>query len=336
MIALWKFVDQQLHKGYPVAVLKVLDSTGSSPGRQGFQMAVSQSKDLHGSIGGGIMEHKLVELASDRLRQGISDVLFIEQVHQKDTTGRRSGMICSGEQKIAIYCFYKIDISWKLLLNNRLNLPQGQLIWSASGISCIANDSSSSSSTFHYTYEQQWELIEPFPQRALVHIIGGGHVGLALSKQLHWLGFKVHLYDDRPGLNTLLENTYADAVQIIDYASIGTYLPADPTAYIVIMSFGYRTDKVVLQQLLGKQFKYIGMLGSAAKVAQLWQELRAEGFSKAQLAKVHAPIGLAIYSQTPAEIAVSIAAQLIQVKIRRGLKNRKSRLLGSATHYNKL
>ena len=80
------------------------------------------------------------------------------------------------------------------------------------------------------------------------------------------------------------------------------------------MSFGYRTDKVVLQQLLHHQFKYLGMMGSKEKVKQLFKELLEEGIDKTLLVKVHSPIGVPIKSKTPEEIAVSILAEIIGVK----------------------
>ena len=80
------------------------------------------------------------------------------------------------------------------------------------------------------------------------------------------------------------------------------------------MSFGYRTDDIIIRRLLDKNFKYIGMLGSAAKIATLFKNLEADGLDKARISKVHAPIGIDIKSETTYEIAISVAAQLIKVK----------------------
>ena len=82
------------------------------------------------------------------------------------------------------------------------------------------------------------------------------------------------------------------------------------------MSFGYRTDAIALRQLIRRRWKYLGMLGSAEKVRTLFDDLRAEGFTEEELARVHAPIGLPIHSKTPEEIAVSIAAEIVRVKNR--------------------
>ena len=80
------------------------------------------------------------------------------------------------------------------------------------------------------------------------------------------------------------------------------------------MTFGYRTDDVALKALLGKEFKYIGLLGSKYKVEKMFDDYRKEGVKEEWLQRIHTPVGLAIKSQTPEEIAVSIAAEIIRVK----------------------
>ena len=82
----------------------------------------------------------------------------------------------------------------------------------------------------------------------------------------------------------------------------------------MLVSHGYRTDEKILRKLIRKKYKYIGMLGSEAKVMKLFAGLRADGFTKEEIARVHAPIGLPIHSRTPEEIAVSIAAEIIRMK----------------------
>jgi xanthine dehydrogenase accessory factor len=133
------------------------------------------------------------------------------------------------------------------------------------------------------------------------------------------LGFHVTVFDDRQGLNTWHANTFAQERKTVDYAEMTSHLPSDPELYVVLASVGYRTDDLVLRQLLRNRYKYLGMLGSAEKVRVMFDAMLKDGFSEAELANVHAPIGLAIHSRTPDEIAVSIAAEII------GVKNRKDR-----------
>ena len=94
----WEFINDKLSAGVNVMLLYVLDSEGSSPGRKGFKMAVTADGDLSGTIGGGIMEFKLVEKAMSLLQSGVADIELIEQFHDKVHVKDQSGMICSGSQ----------------------------------------------------------------------------------------------------------------------------------------------------------------------------------------------------------------------------------------------
>src|SRR5258705_9297852 len=104
----WELILESLQQNIPVMLLYVLESSGSSPGRQGFFMAVNANGEMEGSIGGGMMEHKFVEMAREKLKaQGTRDkeqgTSLKKQVHDKSATKNQSGMICSGEQTILLY-----------------------------------------------------------------------------------------------------------------------------------------------------------------------------------------------------------------------------------------
>src|SRR3954468_16557571 len=94
-VAVWKLITDSAAKNIPVILLYVLESKGSSPGRQGFFMAVNQQQNMEGSIGGGIMEHKFIEMAKDWLANGIDDIpegQIRKQVHDKSAAKNQSGM----------------------------------------------------------------------------------------------------------------------------------------------------------------------------------------------------------------------------------------------------
>jgi xanthine dehydrogenase accessory factor len=165
---------------------------------------------------------------------------------------------------------------------------------------------------FDYTDAQSWRYLESLRQSPRLHIIGGGHVSLALSEVMQLLGFYISVYDDRAGLHTLEINSFADEKHVVPYEEIGARLQAGAQDFVVIMTFGYRPDKVVFRQLIGRDFFYLGMLGSEAKIKQLRKELAEEGLDPVSWRRVHAPIGLPIYSKTPYEIAISIAAEIIR------------------------
>src|SRR3954463_10917520 len=102
-IATWKLISHSLERNIPVMLLYVLESLGSSPGRQGFFMAVNMEGNMQGSIGGGIMEHKFVEMAMEKLKKDDQEWLVKKQVHDKSASKNQSGMICSGELTVLIY-----------------------------------------------------------------------------------------------------------------------------------------------------------------------------------------------------------------------------------------
>jgi xanthine dehydrogenase accessory factor len=129
------------------------------------------------------------------------------------------------------------------------------------------------------------------------------------------MDFHVSIFDDRPDLNTILKNDFADEIRIIEsYESTAEHIPSSTSAYVVVMTLGYKSDAKVIRSLIDKDFKYFGVLGSKSKMATLMKELSAEGLSRERLNQIHTPIGLPINSHTPEEIAVSIAAEIISVK----------------------
>ena len=150
-------------------------------------------------------------------------------------------------------------------------------------------------------------------------IVGGGHCALALSELMSKMDFYISLFDDRADLNTLEKNKSVEAKTIIEsYEKIDEFIPSGANHYVVVMTFGYKFDEIVIRKLFDKNFKYFGVLGSKAKMKTLLRNLEKEGFPKERLDQIHTPIGLPINSQTPEEIAVSIAAEIIAVKNSKG------------------
>lgn len=308
----WEFIDDKLSANINVMLLYVLDSEGSSPGRKGFKMGVTTDGDLCGTIGGGIMEFKLVEKARSLLHSGVKDINLIEQFHDKAHDRNQSGMICSGSQ---INVLIPLNPSSsketiKKIIDAQKQNENKTIHLSTAGVR-ITDETVEG---FNYKTETDWNYTESLNQKPVLHIIGGGHVGLALSELMHFLGFYIKLYDDRNELNTIEQNLFADEKYFIDYTTIGDNMTIDSNDFVVIMTIGYRTDKLVLQQLLNKNFLYLGLLGSEKKNEKLFAELKTEGTASDKLDKVFAPVGLNISSKTTKEIAVSIAAQMILIK----------------------
>jgi xanthine dehydrogenase accessory factor len=321
-IPIWKFVKESFEKNTPVMLLYVLESSGSSPGRQGFFMAVNASKEMEGSIGGGIMEHKFVEMAREKLAVDswqLTEGEIKKQIHDKSAAKNQSGMICSGEQTIFIYTIRERDIEpVKKLISSLEQNKNGTLHLSPEGI-LFYDTAPAKDFEFNLITEDDpiaigWSYTEKTGYKNHLYIIGGGHCALALSKLMSTMDFYIHLFEDREQLNTVEKNNYAHEKTIVkDYSELKELIPSGENNYVVAMTFGYRTDDIAVRALVNKGFKYFGLLGSKKKIKKLFEEYHKEGIADT-LKNIYSPIGIQIKSQTPEEIAVSIAAEIIRVK----------------------
>jgi xanthine dehydrogenase accessory factor len=157
-------------------------------------------------------------------------------------------------------------------------------------------------------------LIEPLFSPHPLYIIGAGHCGRALAEFAVKADFQVTVIDNREDL--LQPDAFPAECRLVynDYTSLGDVIRFNENAFIVIMTYGHVHDRQVLEFCLQKSFRYLGMIGSQKKVKETLEKVQANGISDADISKIHAPIGLPIHSHTPYEIAVSILAELIQIK----------------------
>ena len=311
-INFWEFIQQSLITDHRCVLLKVVDHQGSSPGRTGFALAVNLSGEIAGSIGGGVMEHKLVELSKQVLLDGSNKSRLVHQIHRKEATSDRSGMICSGEQKIALVPLSDQHLDQvKAIIYALKNQTAQVLVLSDQGLQVTAQ---SQEYGLREERSEEWSYHEPLLASFTLHLVGGGHISLALSKLAVQLGFRVKVYDHRKHLPTVAQNVFAEETIRVDYQSLPKRIPEGNLHFIAIMTVGYRTDLEAIQHLLGRNFGYLGLLGSQAKIDQLFTELSRQGYSRELLESIDAPAGLSIGSQTPDEIAVSIGATLIKAR----------------------
>lgn len=313
--AAWRLISDSITQGIPVMLLYVLESKGSSPGRKGFIMAVNHNGEMEGSIGGGIMEHKFVEMAKEKLSQNEPVLTLKQQIHDKAAARNQSGMICSGEQTILLYQVKQRDAADIYRLIDSLQQNQnGLLKLSPKGLE-FDTKVNGRQDLFTMNSETDWHYQELTGYINHVFIIGGGHCALALSRMMNTLGFYVHIYENRPELNTLQQNEYANEKTLVDdYSELSALIQSGENNYVVLMTWGYRTDDIALRALMNKDLKYLGVLGSRKKIKKMFTDYAAEGIDEQRLKKIHSPIGIQIKSQTPEEIAVSIAAQIVKVK----------------------
>jgi len=155
------------------------------------------------------------------------------------------------------------------------------------------------------------EPIEPSPE---LYIVGAGHVGFHLARLAQEVSFRVHVIDDREKFANA--DRFPDAAEIVvdDVPAWIARTALPPHAYVVIVTRGHTNDLDALRALAPRDLRYLGLIGSRAKVARIYDALREERMPDEALLRVHAPIGLDIGAVTPQEIAVSILAELIAVK----------------------
>ena len=308
----WEFIKDKLSASVRVMLLYVIESEGSSPGRQGFKMAVAADGTFNGTIGGGIMEHKLVEKARQMLVDSATKIEVMRQYHDKQQANDQSGMICSGSQ---LNAFIPLSDADKAITETITEGQQKIIQISPEGFALLDSSTQDQNVEFQFRSEADWLYCEKLNRQPVIHIVGGGHVSLALSELMNFLGFYIKVYDDRPALNTMEENRFANEKHFVEgYERLNEHLQASPGDYVVIITFGYRTDKVALKQLLGKKIAYLGLIGSDKKIETLFKELEEEGIELEKLKAVFAPVGINIFSRTAPEIAVSIAAEIIREK----------------------
>ena len=278
---------------------------------------IVSADEIHGSIGGGVMEISLVSQAKFKIQNSKFKIHteIIEQVHQKNSPNS-SGMICSGKQTVILFeldnshfeTVKNIIFALKNLRPIRLRITNYEL-----RIYDFINENQGF--RFSQTNENEFVYEENLGSKNKLFIVGGGHCALALSEIMTKMDFHISLFDDREDLNTLAKNDFVHEKKVIEsYEKIGEFIESGENVYVVVMTLGYKFDEIVIRALFDKDFKYFGVLGSKAKMKTLLSSLAKEGFDKEKLKKIRTPIGLPINSHTPEEIAVSIAAEIIAVK----------------------
>ena len=315
ILSVWRLALTSLQRNLPALLLYVVESKGSSPGRQGFFMVVNAAGEMEGSIGGGIMEHKFGEMARERLRNNDPIPSIRRQVHHKEGAKDQSGMICSGEQTIALYILHSGDMNTlEQLIASLVVYKNGRLRLSPRGLD-FSPRAPEKDFFFQQSSPDQWLYEERTGYKSQLFIIGGGHVALAFSRIMRTMDFYISLFDDRETLKSLDRNEHVHTRTILkDYGELAELIAGGEQQYVTVMTQGYRTDDLAVRALLPKRFRYFGLLGSKAKIGKLFETYRLAGIPEERLKQIKAPAGLAIHSQTPEEIAISIAAEIIQTK----------------------
>jgi xanthine dehydrogenase accessory factor len=241
--------------GRPCALCTIVETQGSTPGKEMMKMLVRDDGSFAGTVGGGCLEAEVLEAALLSLRDERTRMLEFS-LNERDYPD--SGLLCGGRVRV---------------------------------------------------------FVEPMVEPNL-HLFGGGHVSRAIARVARSVGFRVTVVDDREGHASPEAHPDADATVCGEFADVVRQIAPAEGGYVVAVTRGHKEDGAVLQALFesGARPRYLGMIGSRAKKATLFEKLRAAGVADEFLSRVRTPMGLAIGARTHEEIAVSVVAEMIRVR----------------------
>ena len=314
MLKLFENLQDGLSAGQDRMLVVTVESTGSSPRSAGAYMLVGRDGYICGTIGGGELEYRAIALARQLLEQGQSKLMDYDL---SNDTAAGLGMICGGRTKVLFACFRAHraeDLEFaRLAVEHAENRKTYALLLPLNGETAqIRQDPLIPRRAFGYREGEASYYAEQFNFDGKVYIYGAGHLSRELVPLLSHLGFSCIVSDDREEFASAEFFPHALAVNRVDFANLRG--PVEESDYIIIATRGHLADGDCIRFALSTPAKYIGVVGSRRKVKHIRENLTAEGYTEADIDRIVSPIGISIDSETPAEIAVSIAAQLIQVR----------------------
>lgn len=340
MRTLFSSVFDALSRGEGVVLCSVIRSDGSTPRGAGAKMAVFADGSIAGTIGGGAVEFRCIGRAREvfNAKTALVETFTLTHNAEKDI-----GMICGGSVSVFLSYLSPDDTNLTALLTELLSAcAERRPTWLVTRIaeheaaqmglfdqknglrylSEIGTDAVSALARAGALLSDDGTFsVEPIVSAITAYVFGGGHVSAALIPVITRIGFPVVLVEDRAEFAD--EKRFPDAVKRIVTPYPGAFEKLTVTAddYIIIMSRGHQGDYALIRQALKTDAAYIGVIGSRKKIESTNNRLKAEGFDDAAIARLHTPIGLPILAETPDEIAISIAAELILTRARKYPKN---------------
>jgi xanthine dehydrogenase accessory factor len=314
-------VYDSIKNGKAVVLVSVIGNSGSTPRGTGAKMAVFRDGSIVGTIGGGAVEYKSTQLALEALKEKKS---YVQSFRLAPNDAADLGMICGGDMEVYFQHIEACDENIMLMENIKMQLEKNENSWIITEIEDnlwkvtihdefdinIRLDSIREKSKRYFMYVLK--------EAAKVYIFGGGHISQKLVPVLDSVQFRCIVVDDKsefanPSLFPKAEKT------IVDNFGSWSNIAINSSDYVVILTRGHLNDYDVLVQALKTEACYIGLVGSRTKLAKTRSKLIGDGYSEADFKRIYAPIGTAIKAETPEEIAISIAGQMINV--RADLKN---------------
>ncbi len=347
---LYRQINQELSQGRDIVLATIVRQKGSAPRTTGTRFLIRSDGRFSGTIGGGKLEAEVLQAAPEVFSRRENRLLFFrlrgEEVAQME-------MICGGEVDVFLELISAQNPHHRYFFETlaSLSLPDHKILF-ATLIEDQGSADRQDTNFFFYSEKEggyfpnpppTW--IQPLRDRlsyflhndppvqvltdpsggpklfletwtppATVFLFGAGHVSRPLCQLAKMAGFRVVVIDDREEFPTKARFPEADELIVHSFDADLNELPLGPNPYIVIITRGHLHDHQILRQVLKKPLGYLGMIGSRRKTEIIFKTLRREGFSDEEIKTIHAPIGLAINAQTPEEIAISIIAELIQVR----------------------
>lgn len=335
-----KSIANLLHQGEDFVLATILSKFGSSPGTAGRKMVVRRDGSIIGTIGGGLVEAKVQQLASQVMDTGQP---LVQQFNLTGAEVASMDMICGGQMEVlleyidasdsvlketynlaasdhirgkAILVTQFYDATQGVTVNNHYlvkeNFDAGTL--PSEVVSAILKGNLVKSPQVLRTTTGNY-LLESLAGYCTLFLVGAGHISQQLCPLANMVDFKTVVLDDRPEFANKIRFPSANDIKVISsFEETFTDLELDSNSFIVIVTRGHAHDKTALKQALSTPASYIGMIGSKSKRNAIYQALLKEGITQTDLERVYSPIGLAIGADTPAEIAISIMAEIIKVR----------------------
>lgn len=308
-------IIESIESGNSLVLVTLIEQEGSAPRGVGAQMLVDASGRIAGTIGGGAIEGKAIRMGGELLEKKESAV---QDFSLNLSSGTDLGMVCGGSVTAYFAYIDGNDFDWRKaaeeVLSHYENRLPGCVVLDLERRTVRVRGKELNDDSFGLGRLEGNLFTLPIPLEERVIIFGGGHVAQALVSILAGVGFSCIVFENRPEFADKSLFPAAHRVLLGDYKRVEDTLTLLETDYIVIMTNGHLHDLILEEQLLRRKFAYIGVMGSHRKIAAVNEKLREAGISEEAISSVHTPIGLDILAVTPAEIAISVAAECIQVR----------------------
>jgi xanthine dehydrogenase accessory factor len=307
-----------LEAGRPVAIATVIDTWGSAPVRAGGQMAIADVDEFQGSVSGGCVEADVISAGLDVIESGKPETLSFGIA---DETAWRAGLACGGKIRVHVAKLDpKADLDFLRKLDDAAAAREPVVVMTrlSDGARQIYDGTTSTDPAVteairraHSGVDKSGETflhaLTPPPR---VIIVGATHIGQHLATMATASGYDVKVIDPR---TAFANPARFDPSQLIVGWPEECFrkLTADPFSAVVTLTHVDHIDDEALSIALKSPCRYIGSLGSKRTHAKRVDRLKAAGFTDADIARIHAPVGLDIEAETPGEIATSILAQII-------------------------